>query len=135
MLLPSSVWDINLCAVLAAAIAHMLTGLVWYLPGLFGKEWNKLTGKDLKPASQWMFAAVLGHLSIAFVLALLINLAGATTLIGGVAVGALIWVGFIVTIEIGELVWEKIPFRLFLLRIGNHLVALSIAGGILAVWR
>lgn len=72
---------------------------------------------------------------LAFVLAFLINLAGITTLIGGIAIGVLIWVGFIVTLEIGELVWEKIPFRLFLLRIGNHLVALSIAGSILAVWR
>jgi len=131
----SSVWNINLLAVLMAGIAHMLTGLVWFLPRLFGNEWMKLTGKDLKPASQWLFAGVLGHLGIAFVLAILINLAGATTLMGGIAVGVLIWVGFIVTLEIGELIWEKIPFRLFLLRIGNHLVALSIAGAILAVWR
>lgn len=31
--------------------------------------------------------------------------------------------------------WEKIPLRLFMIRIGNHLVALSIAGAILAVCR
>ena len=131
----SSFWDINLLAVLMAGIAHMLTGLVWFLPGLFGNDWMKLTGKDLKPASQWLFVGALGHLSIAFVLAFLINLAGATTLMGGITIGVLIWAGFIVTLEIGELIWEKIPFRLFLLRIGNHLVALSIAGAILSVWR
>ena len=135
MLSTSSFWNINLLAVLIAGIAHMLTGLVWFMPRLFGNEWMKLTGKDLKPASQWLFAGFLGHLGIAFVLALLINLAGATTLMGGIAMGVLIWVGFIVTLEIGELIWEKIPFRLFLIRIGNHLVALSIAGAILAVWR
>jgi hypothetical protein len=135
MLFTSSFWNINLLAVLMAGIAHMLTGLVWFLPGLFGNDWVKLTGKDLKPASQWLFVGVLGHLCIAFVLAFLINLAGTTTLMGGIAVGVLIWAGFIVTLEIGELIWEKIPFRLFLLRIGNHLVALSIAGAILAVWR
>ena len=39
------------------------------------------------------------------------------------------------TLEVGELIWEKIPVRLFLIRIGNHLVALGIAGAILAVWR
>jgi len=135
MLFTSSFWNINLLAVLMAGIAHMLTGLVWFSPGLFGNDWMKLTGKDLKPASQWLFIGALGHLVIAFVLAFLINLAGATTLMGGIAVGVLIWVGFIVTLEIGELIWEKIPFRLFLLRIGNHLVALSIAGAILGVWR
>jgi hypothetical protein len=45
------------------------------------------------------------------------------------------WLGFVVTLEIGELIWEKIPLQLFLIRIGNHLVALSIAGGILGGWR
>ncbi len=135
MVFTSSFWNINLLAVLVAGIAHMLTSLVWFLPGLFGNEWMKLTGKDLKPASQWMFAGLLGHLGIALVLAFLINIAGATTLMGGIAIGVLIWIGFIVTLEIGELIWEKIPFRLFLLRIGNQLVALSISGAILAVWR
>jgi hypothetical protein len=46
-----------------------------------------------------------------------------------------VWLGFVVTLEVGELIWEKIPFRLFAIRIGNHLVALGIAGAILAVWR
>lgn len=135
MLSTSSFWNINLLAVLIAGIAHMLTGLIWFRPRLFGNDWMELTGKDLKPASRWMPAGVLGHLCIAFVLALLINLAGATTVLGGIAMGALVWVGFIVTLEIGELIWEKIPFKLFVIRIGNHLVALSIAGAILAVWR
>jgi len=46
----------------------------------------------------------------------------------------LVWGGFVITIEIGELVWEKIPFRLFLIRVGEHLVALCAAGAILGVW-
>jgi len=41
----------------------------------------------------------------------------------------------VVTLEIGELIWEKIPFKLFMIRVGNHLVALTLAGIILAVWR
>ena len=49
--------------------------------------------------------------------------------------GVLVWIGFVVTLEIGELIWEKIPFKLFLIRVGGHLVALSVAGAILAVWR
>ncbi len=135
MLFTSSVWNINLWAVLVVGIASILIGLIWFSPWLFGNEWTKLTGKELKPASQWIFAGVLGHLVMVFVLAVLINLAGVTTLSGGIAVGVLIWVGYIVTLETGELVWEKIPFRLFLLRVGNQLVAMSLAGAILAVWR
>jgi hypothetical protein len=127
--------DINLWAVLVAGIVHMLTGLIWFQTWLFGKTWSELTGATLTPAFKWMPAGVIGHMLIALVLAMIVKLAGATTLGGGILVGALVWLGFIVTLEIGELIWEKIPFKLFLIRIGNHLVALSLAGAILAVWR
>jgi len=50
-------------------------------------------------------------------------------------VGVLVWIGFVVPLEVGELVWEKNPFKLFMIRVGNQLVGLSIAGIILAVWR
>jgi len=36
-------------------------------------------------------------------------------------------------LEYGELVWEKIPFKLWLVRVGNQLVGLAITGAILAV--
>jgi len=135
MLLANSFSNINLLAVLVAGIVHMLTGLLWYLPKLFGNTWAKLTRAELKPATRWLVAGVIGHQVIALVLAVIVNLANATTVLGGIVVGALVWIGFVVTLEIGELIWEKIPFKLFLIRAGNHLVALSLAGIILAVWR
>jgi hypothetical protein len=135
MALPPVLSEINLLAVFAAGAAHMVTGLVWYAPKLFGNAWAELTGKDLKPASRWLVAGLVGHQVIALALAVIMNLAGATTVAGGIAVAVLVWAGFVVTLEVGELIWEKIPVRLFLIRIGNHLVALGIAGAILAVWR
>jgi hypothetical protein len=135
MSLTTGLSEINLLAVLVAGVAHMVTGLVWYTPKLFGNAWAELTGKDLKPARQWLVAGIIGHQVIALALAVIVRLADATTVAGGIAVAALVWLGFVVTLEVGELIWEKIPFRLFLIRIGNHLVALGIAGAILAVWR
>jgi hypothetical protein len=135
MPLATSLSTINLLAVLVAGLTHMVTGLVWYRPGLFGNAWAALTRAELKPAPQWLPAGVVGHLLIALVLAVVVQLAGATTALGGLAVGALMWLGFVVPLEIGELIWEKIPFRLFLIRIGNHLVALGLAGIVVAVWR
>jgi hypothetical protein len=127
--------NINLLAVLVAGFAHMATGLIWFMPGFFGKQWVELTKQELKPARQWIAAGIVGHLLIALVLAVVVYLANATTAVEGLAVGILIWIGFVVTLETGELIWEKIPFRLFTIRVGNHLVALSIAGVILAIWR
>jgi uncharacterized protein (DUF697 family) len=113
----------------------VLAGLVWYMPKVFGTAWAELTGKDLKPARQWLVAGLIGHLAIAFVLAVIVELAHVTTVLGGLVVAAFVWMGFIVTLEIGELIWEKIPFKLFLIRIGEHLLSLGLAGMILAVWR
>jgi hypothetical protein len=135
MLLTTSLININLPAVLVAGIVHMVTGLVWFMPRLFGNAWAELTGQPLKPSRQWIAAGIIGHQVIALALAVIVNLANATTVIEGIAVGVLVWIGFVVTLETGELIWEKIPFKLFMIRIGNHFVALSLAGIILALWR
>jgi len=135
MLLIASLGNIHLLSVVVAGLVHMVTGLVWYMPRLFGNAWAELTGKDLKPASRWLAAGIIGHQVIALALAMIVNLANATNVVGGIAVGVLVWLGFVVTLEIGELIWEKIPFKLFMIRVGNHLVALTLAGIILAVWR
>jgi hypothetical protein len=103
--------EINYLAVLVTGIIHMVTNLVWFLPKFFGKAWAELTQKEMKPAPQWIWAGVVSHLLVAFTLAILVNLAGATTILGGIMVAALAWLGFVVTLEAGELVWEKIPFK------------------------
>ncbi len=132
---PIDLSSINYLAVLVAAVVHMAVGLGWYSRRAFGNAWLALTGQTLDPAVRWMPLAALGHLTIALVLAVLIRFAGGPSLVAGVLIGLLAWVGFVVTLEIGELVWEKIPFRLFLIRAGEHLVALSAAGAILGAWR
>ncbi len=135
MSLITSILHINLLAVLIAGITHLILNLVWFMPVLFGRAWEELTKKDMKPAPRWIPAAILGHLLITLILAALINLAGAATILDGMLVAGMAWIGFVVTLETGELVWEKIPFKLFLIRVGNQLFSLCIAGAILAVWR
>ena len=135
MLLKTILLDINLAAVLVAGIVHMIIGLMWFMPKLFGNAWVELTGKEMKPANRWIAAGIIAHLVMALALAVIVNLANATSVFGGIVVGVLVWIGFVVTLETGELIWEKIPFKLFMIRIGNQLVGLSLAGIILAVWR
>jgi hypothetical protein len=130
----NALFNVNPLAVVVAGIVHMVIGLLWYQPKLFGNAWVALTGKDLNPAKQWLGVGVIGHLGIALVLAMLIKLAGATDAVGGFAIAFLVWIGFIVTLEIGELIWEKIQTKLFLIRIGEHLLSLGLIGIILAVW-
>jgi hypothetical protein len=127
--------SVNYLAVLVAGMVHVLLGLIWFRPELFGKEWSKLTGKELKPAKKWLLPGLIGHLLMVFVLLVLIKLAGANSGEGGMAIGLLAWIGFVVPLESGELVWEKIPFRLFLLRTGNQFVGMAVSGFILGAWQ
>lgn len=75
--------DINLLAVLVAWIIHIAMGLVWFQPKLFGNEWSRLTGKEMKPAPKWIIPAFIGHLVMIFVLAILIKVTGLGTGPGG----------------------------------------------------
>jgi len=127
--------DINYLAVLVACIVHIVTGLLWFRPELFGNEWSKLTGRELKPAKKWLVPGLIGHLLMIFVLVILIKLTNSSTGFSGMFIGLLAWIGFVVPMESGELVWEKIPFRLFLLRTGNQLIGIAASGFILGSWQ
>jgi hypothetical protein len=127
--------EINLYAVFVTWIIHTVTGLIWFQSKLFGNEWSRLTGKELNPAKKWIIPGLAGHLVMVFVLVIIIKLASINSGTGGLIVGLLCWIGFIVPMEIGELIWEKIPFRLFLIRIGNQFVGMGISGFILGAWQ
>ena len=126
---------INYLAVFVAWIVHNVMGLIWFRPELFGNEWSKLTGKELKPAKKWLLPGLIGHLLMILVLVILIKLTNANTGFSGMVIGLLAWIGFVVPMESGELVWEKIPFRLFLLRTGNQLAGMAVSGFILGAWQ
>ena len=135
MAITTSLSGINLWAVLVAGLVHTVIGLIWFRPKFFGDAWVELTGKEMKPAGRWIPAGLIGHQVMAFVLALIVNLTRVTNVVGGIVVGILVCLGFMATLEMGELIWEKIPFKLFLIRVGNQLVGLGSAGAILALWR
>jgi hypothetical protein len=126
---------INLLAVLLAAAVILLVSWIWYLPKVFGDAWSGLTGSDLQLSSRWLPVGLMGNFLIALVLAILINLAHAGSVVDGLFIGILVWLGFVVTLEIDRLVREKIPFNLFMVRTGNYLIGFALAGAILAVWR
>jgi hypothetical protein len=127
--------DINLFAVFVSWIIHTASGLLWFQPKLFGNEWSNLTGKELKPAKKWIIPGLIVHLAMVCVLVIIIKMANIGNGLGGLLVAILCWIGFIVPMEIGELIWEKIPFRLFLIRIGNQFIGMGISGFILGAWQ
>ena len=130
----------NFLAVLAGAVIFMALGAIWYGP-LFAKTWTAALGKTMEEAQAAGGIATaygvtfVGALVTCFVMALAISGSGAIGAIGGALSGALLALGFVATSSLGSVIFEGRPFTLYLINNGYHLIAYSIVGALLAVWR
>lgn len=131
--------DINVWAVLAAVVINMVVGTVWYLPDVLGKQWAKLSGKKLEemggnnPSMAYTVTA-LSAVVQSYVLALLVDYAGASTALEGAAVGLLGWLGFTAAATLSDTVFAGRSWKLWQITNGYYLVVLLINGALLAVW-
>lgn len=137
---------INYWAVLAAAAAAIVLGSLWYGP-LFGKQWMRIVGismGEMTPAvrrSMIRSYAILtvSILVLAFVLAHLVAIAFDVVdmegIFAGVTVAIWLWLGFIVPVTLGPILWENRPWKYWFITAGYYLVSLALMSAILAVWR
>ncbi|HWR71798.1 MAG TPA: DUF1761 domain-containing protein [Nitrospirota bacterium] len=137
---------INYLAVVAAAIASMVIGFVWYGP-LFGKTWMKLSGTtpvkmDTAKApgmGKTYVLAFVGSLVMSYVLAHSLVFAAAYYGMGGVSAGLMSgfwnWLGFIAPVTLAAVLWESKPWKLWVLTNGYYLVTLLVMGTILSAWK
>lgn len=133
--------SVNYLAVLVAAAASMVIGFLWYGP-LFGKQYMKLMkvdDKKLKEAKKkgmgkTYVLAFLTSLIMSYVLANFVSYAGVSTISEGAVLGFWVWIGFFATTQLGIVIWEGKPVKLYLLKTLNELVTLAAMGAILAVW-
>ena len=127
--------------VVAAVIGHFL-GALWYSPVLFGKAWMDLSGftkqkiEGMKKGMAKSYVlALLGSLVTAFVLSCVITHSGAAANpFEGATVGFWCWLGFVVPVILGAVLWENKPFGVFAINVGYYLVSLLLMGAILAGW-
>lgn len=134
--------DINMFAVLAAAIVNMVIGFIWYSPAVFGNTWMKASGITEKKIQESkkegmvkkFFLAFLGTLVMSYVLAHFIDYAGATTLSAGAQAGLWLWLGFIAPVLLGGVLWEGKSYLSYSINVLHYLAALVIMSMILAVW-
>lgn len=133
--------DINLFAVLVAAIANMALGAFWYSPVLFAKRWIALMKvseaeiNEMKKGAPRAYAlSFIGALVMSYVLAHIVDYAQATTIVGGVESGFWLWLGFVATTGSASVLFEGRPAGLYLINSGYYLVSLIVMGMILAAW-
>lgn len=132
--------EINYVAILAAVVANVVIGFLWYGP-LFGKTWAGLLGIDFtkKPGGAAMAKSMLFMIAGAFLMAyvfyhgLIFGNAylGTTGISAGLQAAFYYWLGFIVPVTWGVVIWENKPWKLFFINAGYYLVALGVMGIIL----
>lgn len=126
--------DINLLAVLVAAISSFFLGGLWYSPVLFGKAWMKETGvkgDEQHPAKVFGTSFIFTLIS-AFVFATLLgpNPELERAIIFGLYVG----LGFVATSFGINYQFSNKRFRLLLIDAGYHVGQFVIYGIILGYW-
>lgn len=130
--------SINYLAVLVATLVAYFFGALWYSPILFGNVWKQALGKSREELPAPTLPMLIGFI-LTFVtalgLALLIKSLGVNTLIGGVLVGLVVAIAFIVTNTLSEYLYSGQSMKLFWIHAGYRVVYILIMGAILGVWQ
>ena len=136
---------INYLAVVASAVSAMVLGFLWYGP-IFGKQWRELMGitpesmQNMKQSAgkSYAFMAV-GSLLLAYVLAVTLGISevafGPLEVAMALQGGFWLWLGFVATTQVGVVLWENKPWKLFFLNTAYSLISIEVMALIIALWR
>ncbi len=132
-------FSVNTIGVLAAAVASFIIGMFWYSPKVFGETWAKLSkikmnGKK-KGMAKMMILNLIGTIITAYIFAIIVRMATAVTILDGVQLGIIIWLGFFIsTTLLNSVLWEGKSWKLYALNGAYWLVNLIVMGIILSLW-
>ncbi|HVY35744.1 MAG TPA: DUF1761 domain-containing protein [Candidatus Paceibacterota bacterium] len=137
-----SVW-----AVIVAAAVAIVLGFLWYGP-LFGKKWMALMGISKPEAmtpevkkqmmksyffltiSSLVAAGVLGHFfayGAAFT--------GKAGFAAALCIGFWVWIGFAGPITLGSVLWERKPWKLWILNNAYYLISFILQSIVFSMWK
>lgn len=129
--------QINFIAVIVAAVVSQIVGFIYYSPYVLGKPWMRLMGvSDKKPKGSEMMklygtSSVLG-LIMAFVLShvmtMSMNYFGYSPIYTGIMSGFWMWLGFVMPVQLTDVLFSGKKLKLFGINTGYQLVALIAMG-------
>lgn len=136
--------SINWLAVVVAALVAFVIGFMWHGP-LFGKQWiammvipqsevDAMQAKGMGPMIPHMITAFVQQIVIAFVVSHLANALGITGAVPAILFAALLWFGFIATVQLNAVLREKRKLNLYFFNIAYHLVSLIVIALIVVLW-
>ncbi|MCI5081666.1 MAG: DUF1761 domain-containing protein [Saprospiraceae bacterium] len=141
--------DINWLAIVAAVVANMVLGFVWYHPKVFGTAWMKSINKTQDELMQGFNPGLTYSLMIAlgFILALYLkanlfvthmenNIDGSFhTFKHGAFHSAALAIAIVAPVTIINGMFERKSFKNMFIHIGYWIVSFAIMGGIVDVWK
>jgi hypothetical protein len=130
--------NVNVWPVVVAGVAAWLVGSVWYMA--FSKPWMALAypdkkRQDVSTSRFGYFAALVYFLISALALAMFISYYCAQNVGDGMVVAALALVGFTASAFALNYLFGGRPLKLYLIDVGNYLVAYLVMGAILGGWQ
>jgi hypothetical protein len=133
--------DINLWAVLLAGVSSMVIGMVYYMDGVFGKQWKKLAKidtkrfeKEMPKVMPLMFAgALITAYVVAYFTFLYQNFFRTGWLGAGVVTSLILWLGVAATTVYIHNILDQRPSSLSAISLGNRLLSI-LAMGLIIGW-
>jgi len=134
----SSFQNINLWAVLLAAVTKVIIGSFWYSPLVQGKRWMResgLTEEDFKKGHPIWLMAILS-LSFAFVaaLAMAFFITPESNMVSGAGFGAIVSIVWISASKANTTLYENYSFKHYLIHAGYDICSYTAMGAILGAW-
>lgn len=131
----SAIPSVNLIAVVVAAVVAFVSGGIYW--GVIANPLTKLLGGvpeqgKMPPAA--LIASFLTRAVVAYVLAIFLNYANAQSAFAGTALAMLAWIGFVLTISIGQAAFRQISWTQFIVNVGESLLGYALMGAIIGAW-
>lgn len=122
--------EVDLLAVLLAAVAAMAVGFLWYSQMLFGKKWMRLVNLDPQKAKEaWtapMVVSFICALVTAFLIGVLVTYIGAfndySEIMASVVTGLVVW-AFVALSMLMNYLYSRKSMNLWFIEVTHHLVS------------
>ncbi len=131
-------FDVSFLPILAAAVANVILGMIWYNPRVFGNAWMAAgnivpseRGKKMMPVSA--FLAFLAAMVVAYVMNHFGIAWGVFDWIGAIELAFWCWVGFVAPTMLGMVLWEQKPFKYYAIVAGYWLVSFIVMAVVLVL--
>ncbi|HEV8670359.1 MAG TPA: DUF1761 domain-containing protein [Candidatus Limnocylindria bacterium] len=130
-------FGVNYVAVIVAAVAAVVIGIVYYGVAGLGDRLARMAGSTPRGRPSPAQLAIGGAVALvnAWVLSVLsLNLGGAS-ITDGIVLGVLVWLGFLATVSAAQVAFQGRPWNAWLLTNAHDLLIQAVMGAIVTAWR